>query len=190
MNTPAHTLMAAALFARPGAPLRNSALIIGSLVPDLLIFWMVFWEGSVNGLTEAQIFGEAYFSAHWQAMFAQSNSIPLYAGLAALGLALKRDWIWVFGGAAAVHCVFDLFLHHDDGRAHFWPFSDWVFESPVSYWDPGHYGLIAGPLEALIACGFAWLLYQRFSSVTVHVVVALVLAIEIVFAVGGPLLFG
>ena len=59
-------------------------------------------------------------------------------------------------GAALLHLGFDFLLHNDDGRAHFWPLSNWVFQSPVSYWDPDHYGNIAGSIEvalSVLCCG-------------------------------------
>ena len=65
-------------------------------------------------------------------------------------------------GAAMLHLVLDFGLHHDDGRAHFWPISDWIFQSPVSYWDPAHYGNWVGPIEivlALAACAWKWRRY-------------------------------
>ena len=49
----------------------------------------------------------------------------------------------------ALHVPEDLFLHHDDGHRHFYPLSQWRYSSPVSYWDPNHYGKIVAPLEAL-----------------------------------------
>lgn len=62
-------------------------------------------------------------------------------------------------GAAMLHLGLDLLLHHDDGRAHFWPVTNWIFESPVSYWDGDHYGNIVGPIEVLVSllcCGILW----------------------------------
>jgi len=49
-------------------------------------------------------------------------------------------------------------VHHDDGHRHFFPLSDWRFESPVSYWDPAHYGHIFLWIELLlVAAGTVWL---------------------------------
>ena len=65
----------------------------------------------------------------------------------------------VLCGAALLHLGFDFLLHNDDGRAHFWPLSNWVFQSPVSYLDPDHYGNIAGAVEvaaSLLCCGLLW----------------------------------
>ena len=62
-------------------------------------------------------------------------------------------------GAALLHLVLDFGLHHDDGRAHFWPISNWIFESPVSYWDSRHFGQIVGPIEVLLSlacCVWLW----------------------------------
>ncbi len=52
----------------------------------------------------------------------------------------------------------DLPVHHDDGHRHFFPLSDWRFASPVSYWDPEHYGRIVGTAEAVfVVAGAGWL---------------------------------
>jgi hypothetical protein len=62
-----------------------------------------------------------------------------------------------------LHLGFDFLLHNDDGRAHFWPLSNWIFQSPVSYWDPDHYGNIAGAIEvaaSLLCCGVLWLRFK------------------------------
>jgi len=40
-----------------------------------------------------------------------------------------------------------LALHHDDAHRHFLPLSGFRFESPISYWDPAHYGLVFGAVE-------------------------------------------
>ena len=45
----------------------------------------------------------------------------------------------------------DLPVHHNDGHRHFLPISNWRFESPVSYWDPAHFGVIFATLELVLA---------------------------------------
>jgi hypothetical protein len=48
-----------------------------------------------------------------------------------------------------LHVAADLPLHREDAHGHFYPFSDWHFESPISYWDPAHHGLVVGGLEVV-----------------------------------------
>ena len=56
----------------------------------------------------------------------------------------------------------DLPVHHDDGHPHFWPFTMWIFESPLSYWDPRHFGAWLGAFEIALAVALVVLLWRRF----------------------------
>ncbi|MDQ6971679.1 MAG: hypothetical protein Q9M30_03440 [Mariprofundaceae bacterium] len=68
-----------------------------------------------------------------------------------------------------LHSCFDFPLHHNDAHHHFYPLSMWQFHSPVSYWDPAHYGGIAGPVELMVVlAGGAWLLRTTGSPVVKH----------------------
>ena len=63
----------------------------------------------------------------------------------------------MIGAAALLHLTFDLPFHHDDDHPHFWPFSDWRFTSPLSYWDPAHDGRVIALAEvglAVVLIGF------------------------------------
>lgn len=55
----------------------------------------------------------------------------------------------------------DLPLHHDDAHRHFFPFLEWRFVSPVSYWDPNYYGKWIGLVEAVSVIGAAIYLFSR-----------------------------
>ena len=64
-----------------------------------------------------------------------------------------------------LHCLADLALHREDAHGHLFPLSDWRFTSPVSYWDPAHYGLIFAACElVLVAVGSIWLLRPGTST--------------------------
>jgi len=68
----------------------------------------------------------------------------------------------VFALAAILHVLTDLPLHHDDGHPHFWPLTNWIFRSPVSYWDPAHHGNVWSAFEFLLALTLIVILWRRF----------------------------
>ena len=122
-------------------------------------------------------------SAHW-------HHAALGPGKRELAETLLRELARRFAGDAGplLHLGLDLPLHHNDGRAHFQPFTDWVFESPLSYWDPAHYGWLVGPVEAAVCAALAWALWRRFRSRVAHALIAVALVAELVPALAFPLL--
>ena len=192
MNTPTHLILAAAVFAKPDRPKVNAAALVGAFLPDFSLYFLFFWYRHVLNVSDAEIFDRLYFSETWQYVFAIDNSVFVWGAVLALGLWLKRGWLAVFAGAGLLHLAFDFPLHHDDGRAHFWPLTRWVFESPVSYWDPRHFGYIVGALEYLLALALLVVLWRRFASWGVRSVLAvaaiLPLAPWVIFGLmfGGP----
>ena len=189
MNTPAHLIIGAAAFARPDAFRINIAALAGAVMPDLSLYFMVFWSRFVRGVGFDEIFGELYFSPFWQSVFAIDNSIPLWFGAFVAGIMLRSHVFIAFAGAGLIHLLLDFPLHHDDGRVHFWPFSDWIFESPVSYWDPGHYGAIVGPLEGVLCLGLLVVLWRRFAGGPAKALILLAGLLECVPAILFPVLF-
>ncbi|MEM1139635.1 MAG: cobalamin biosynthesis protein CobQ [Pseudomonadota bacterium] len=162
MNTPTHMLVGAALLAKPGALQRNRAVLIGALVPDALLFVMFGWSVAL-GRPQAEIWGSTYFDPGWQALFAIGNSIPLLAVLSLIAWRLGSPVALGLSLSALLHAAFDFPLHADDAHMHFWPLTAWRFESPVSYWDPAHYGWLVAPIEALVGLALIVILWRRFS---------------------------
>jgi len=60
-----------------------------------------------------------------------------------------------------IHAVLDLPVHHDDAHRHFFPFSNYRFMSPISYWDPKHYGNIVALVEQLLVFGATLYLFSK-----------------------------
>ncbi|MEO0497657.1 MAG: hypothetical protein AAF141_09845, partial [Pseudomonadota bacterium] len=54
--------------------------------------------------------------------------------------------------------------------------SDWRFRSPVSYWDPAHYGNIWAPIEGALGLVLAIILFRRFKSVVARAMIGAVIA--------------
>jgi len=73
----------------------------------------------------------------------------------------------LFAAAALLHCLSDLPLHAGDGHPHFWPFTLWIYSSPVSYWDPEHFGLYWLVIEFLIVLWCVIVLFRRYPSMWV-----------------------
>ena len=207
MNTPAHLIIGAAVFARPGDKATNSAALAGAIIPDLSLYVMAANELLIRNTDPGIVFGQMYFSEEWQRIFAVDNSVFLWTAVLVMGLALQRNraadlgdaatspaswmksfpvranWIAVLGGAALLHLALDFPFHHDDGRAHFWPLSNWIFESPLSYWDPAHFGQIVGPLEGVLCLWLCVLLWRRFRGWPARSMIAAGGAIELLMTV-------
>lgn len=164
MNTPAHLIFGLAAFSRPGQWGVTTAAMTGALLPDLSLYVLAGSAIFVLGIDPEIVFRDYYYSEAWQTIFQIDNSFLIWGALLALALWRKSAWAVALTGAALLHLAFDFPLHHDDGRAHFWPLSTWVFESPVSYWDPGHYGGIVSALEMAICGGLSVVLWRRFPT--------------------------
>ena len=150
MNTPSHMLIGAAVFARPLVPAILVASLAGGFAPDLPMFAMVMWSTRVAAVPEHEVFSTLFFSQTWQSVFAVDHSFIVWAGL--LGFAIWRRHVILraFAGAGLIHALADFLTHHDDARRQFWPVSDWVFRSPVSYWDARYYGNAFGMFEVAL----------------------------------------
>lgn len=182
MNTQTHLLLATALFARPGRENRvgNIAVITGALVPDAAIFAMFGWSKLV-GAPESEVWSNWYFNPPWLTAIDWMNSLPLFSGLLLLSWLLARgpmalaslsSALALFALAAITHLLGDLPLHVNDGHAHFVPFSQWRYVSPVSYWDPRYYGNIASVIELALGLTLIVILWRRFQAKIVRALLA------------------
>lgn len=158
MNTPAHLLLGWAAFGRNVPRSVTVAAIAGGLLPDLSLYVLAGTSLFLLGIPPSTVFGELYFSSSWQAVFAIDNSFVVWAVALFFGWYWQKRWLVALCGAALIHLALDFPLHHDDGRAHFWPISGWIFESPVSYWDRNNHAGFVAPLEGLLAAGCALLI--------------------------------
>lgn len=158
------------MLARPDRRWSAAAALAGSLVPDLPMFVM-FAYAKLAGLSDADLWPEPnglYWNAVWQAWINATHSLPVYLVLLGLAFTVRIDWLKVFALAGLLHIAFDFPVHREDGHAHLWPFSDWKFVSPVSYWDPAHYGTIMLPVEAAIVAVTVVVLWRRYESMWIR----------------------
>ncbi|MCY6379545.1 hypothetical protein [Hoeflea prorocentri] len=189
MNTQTHVLLAAAILTRQGEPARNVAVIAGALVPDLAIYTLFVWS-KIAAVPEQRVWSELYFQPPWSEAVTVGNSAPLYVLILLVALLASR-WLRpataliFFALAALLHLVTDFPVHVDDAHAHLWPFSDWRFRSPVSYWNPDHNGGVFSVLEVGLGIALSLILWRRFQAKWVRAL----LFLAIVAYLGPPIYF-
>ena len=160
MDTGAHIICNLVVQSRSSESRVFAAVLIGAILPDLPIMLFYAWESLVMNSAESEIWSELYFKPGWQNFFDTFNSLPLIVVLLALGVYFKKQLISVLALSMALHVLLDLPFHHDDAHRHFFPFSDWRFFSPVSYWDPKFHGDVMHIVQiAIVIIGlvFLWL---------------------------------
>ena len=194
MITTTHVLLSLAVLDRRPAAVKSAAaasaaVVVGALLPDvmMLVFYLIQKLGNVP---EAQIWRENYYLSRWQATFDLFNSLPLIAALAAFAWWRDSRLTLLVCASMALHVALDLPLHHDDGHRHLWPLSQWRFVSPVSYWDPQHFGDTIRWLELLLALLCGAILLRRYRSWQGRLAIALLLLSYVVFAVFALLIWG
>ncbi|MEP3437124.1 MAG: hypothetical protein ABJN75_10130 [Hoeflea sp.] len=180
MNTPTHMLIGAALFARKDYPSVSAAALVGGLAPDIPLLVMVAYATRIAGIPQQQVYTTLFFSERWQQVFAIDHSFFVWGALIAVGIVFHWKAVMAFAGAGLAHAAVDFLTHHDDARRQFWPVSDWVFKSPVSYWDQAYYGGLVAPLEAVLVVVLTFILLRRLDKwrerIPILAVAALLLA--------------
>mgnify|MGYP007003118783 CR=1 FL=1 len=92
MNTPAHLLLGAAVFGRPGSSRILSAAFVGAMLPDLSLYLLGGVSLFVLGMAPERVFGELYFSDLWQGIFAVDNSFFVWGALLLVAVWQRKDW--------------------------------------------------------------------------------------------------
>ena len=179
MNTPAHLIFGLAAFGKLNTRRVTAAAIAGALIPDASLYLMAGTHLLILGTDPQIVFGQLYFSEAWQSVFRIDNSAILWGMGLAFAIWARSGWAVALCGSALLHLGLDFLFHAGDGRAHFWPLTTWIFHSPVSYWDPEHYGGIVSAIEILLSFGLCVWLWRTFKAVGMRVIVALLAMAEI-----------
>ncbi len=162
MNTPSHLVLNLCVLGQRKSATAVVPIAVGAALPDAPMFFFYGVEKLWLGVPEQVIWSSRYFDPAWQDFFDVFNSLPIMAvGLGIAFLARQRWWALLFA-SMVLHVLLDLPLHHQDAHRHFFPLSDWRFASPVSYWNPAHYGYLMAPLEALASLAGCVLLWRRY----------------------------
>lgn len=150
MNTPSHAIINLAILGRSQRPDLNLLIVLGGILPDIPIFIFYFWAKFIAKLPFDKIWSEAYYLPLNQNIVALFHSFPL----AIIGCLIAYYFGWekvqILFLSMILHSLGDFPVHHDDAHRHFYPFSNYRFISPISYWDPNHYGSIFRLVEMML----------------------------------------
>ena len=165
MTTHSHVILNIALLSKRDKPFLHRYAFIGAVLPDLPLFIFFIIESIIRKTPDDELWGTRYFTEAWQNFFDIFNSVPLILILLGIGYyLLNSEKITVFAWSLLLHCTFDLLTHHDDGHHHFYPLSDFAFESPISYWDRDHYAGIVAPIERVVFLIASIYLFPRLKT--------------------------
>ncbi len=166
MQTQTHALIGAYVFGMRDATLMTVGAVAGML-PDLPMFVIVATL-SAMGHDGQEIFGHDYFQPWWQQINGVAHSLILWPLALVAALVARRAgpparWPAILLAATAAglaHACIDFLCHREDAHMQLWPISSWKFISPVSYYDPAHFGGAMMVLEAGLGLLMAWRLFR------------------------------
>ncbi|MBW2241474.1 MAG: hypothetical protein JRH01_05765 [Deltaproteobacteria bacterium] len=149
VNTPAHVVLNLLVIGRgrgqPWVP-----ILAGALIPDLPILVMYAVERGLLGTAETLIWQDRYFASGWQLFIDAFNSLPLIALGWLLAYWHGSRFLQPLFLSMGLHAGADFLVHNEDAHRHFLPITGWRFSSPVSYWDPRHFGQVFLGAEMLL----------------------------------------
>lgn len=186
MMSQTHLLIGAAAFTRQGQTLRNCAVLVGAMIPDVSMY-LLYGMSRMDGVPSQQFWRVLYWQDPSQFYNAISNSFPLFGALLLAGVLMQRANLSImienigyvlaaFALGALLHLSFDFPVHANDAHRHFWPFTDWRFFSPLSYWDSRHFADYVRVAEAVIGIVSAIILIRRFKNIWVRIITVLMLS--------------
>ncbi len=164
MHTQSHALINMALLSRANKPHRHGCALLGGVLPDVPIFVFFGVEALLLRHSQSEIWSERYFLPEWQNIIDPFNSIPLVLLGVGIGYFLRSDRTRVVCWSMLLHCVADFFLHREDAHRHFFPFWDYKFKSPISYWETEYHAGIVSAIEIAATIGASVYLFPRLRS--------------------------
>lgn len=172
MQTPSHLLLTAlaatGIKRRWNVPIHMTALLIGSVLPDLPftvltlageVYFHWFASLPVSGMSVMEYlhFDRFFNDPLWIVSHNLFHSLLINSVLIVIGWWVHRNqrvWgltLFWLGISMSAHTVIDIFTHRSDGPLFLFPLS-WTyrFSSPVSYWESAYFGQYFSILEWVI----------------------------------------
>ena len=165
MTTQSHAILNIAILSKRYKPYLHSYACLGAVIPDVPIFIFFAVQTFILRTPQREMWGSRYFMEAWQNFFDIFNAVPLILIVLGIGYFLLRsERMTIFAWSMLIHCAFDFLTHHDDGHRHFFPLSDFLFASPISYWDRNYHAGIVEPIERLVIIAASIYLFPRLKT--------------------------
>jgi hypothetical protein len=191
MITPSHLIYSWALAKKTeNAPLsqkRTVAFVLGALFPDTPTYLFFVVCGLILGYSGEAMWDDMYFNSGWSIPITLTHSFIIWPLMIAVSSYFSLKFLKWFSVSALFHNIVDFFVHTDDAYRHFYPFSDWKFHSPISYWNSAEYGAYVSAFDSLLVLGLLTYLYTKYAG-TWRVLIILIGSLYLVRLVAEPIL--
>jgi len=141
---------------------RTLAFVLGALFPDTPTYLFFIVNGLILGYSGQVLWGDMYFNSAWSIPITLTHSFILWPVLIVTATYFGWNLLRWFSISALIHTVVDFLVHTDDAYRHFYPFSQWKFYSPISYYNPAEYGLFVSAFDSLLVLGLLTYLYTKY----------------------------
>jgi hypothetical protein len=172
MTTPTHAILNLFLLYKKSDPSIGKYIFVGSILPDIPTF-LFFPLMLALGKSGREIWDVTYFEQSWQVLWSVSHSLWIWPLCLLVSIVSKWKKLQYFFGSMILHIIVDFCVHASDAYSHFWPFNNWRFYSPISYYEPSHYGDVVSFLESIMFVICSYFVYQRIESKMIRAVILL-----------------
>lgn len=152
---------------------RTLAFVLGALFPDTPTYIFFLVCGVILGYPGEKLWGDMYFNSEWSIPITLTHSFIIWLILIAFSSYFASKLLKWFSISALFHAMVDFCVHTDDAYRHFYPFSDWKFKSPISYYNPTEWGLYVGAFDSILVITLLVYLYTRYQDKTRILIVVL-----------------
>lgn len=178
MITPSHLIYSWALARKTEKPENHSkkrtlAFVLGALFPDTPTYVFFLVCGVILGIPHEMLWDDIYFNSGWSIPITLTHSFIIWPILIAFSGYFGWKLLKWFSISALFHALVDFCVHTDDAYRHFYPFSDWKFKSPVSYWNNAEYGQYVSLFDSFLVILLLVYLYTRYQNRMRILIVAL-----------------
>ena len=143
---------------------KTLAFVLGALFPDIPTYVFFVVCGLILQIPSNILWDTMYFNSYWSIPITLTHSFIIWPFLIAISSYFGLKFLKWFSISALFHSIVDFAVHTDDAYRHFYPFSNWKFNSPISYWNSAEYGQYVSLFDSVIVLGLLVFLYQKYGK--------------------------